>query len=130
MMMHSHMYNTLVYCTRCTGRCSLKFKALLFVMRVKPALVVENAYPRSELLGWSANITFGGRSGIMSTARLQLPYTHVFPRPTRLCGEESNVMLCSYMYNMLVQHTTCRGRCNMQIRNLVDCDTSKGSLII
>ena len=38
------------------------------------------------------------------------------------------VMLCSHMYNMLVQHTTCRGRCNMKIRNLVVCDTSKGSL--
>ena len=42
--------------------------------------------------------------------------------------EKCNVILCSHMYNMLVQHTTCRGRCNMQIRNLFVYDTSKGSL--
>ena len=40
----------------------------------KPRLVVEHAFPLMGLIGLSANITFCGSGGIMSTARTELPY--------------------------------------------------------
>ena len=59
----------------------------------KPPLVVEHAFPLMGFVGLSANATFCGSGGIMSTARLELPYSYI-SRPSlwsRLLGVESNV---------------------------------------
>ena len=61
----------------------------------KPFLVVEHAFPLTGFVGLSANSTFGGSSGIMSTARPEMPYPCI-SRPSlglRLLGVESNVMV-------------------------------------
>ena len=40
----------------------------------KPPLVDEHAFPLMGFVCRSAHVTFGGSGGIMSTARLELPY--------------------------------------------------------
>ena len=40
----------------------------------KPPLVGKHAFPLTEFVGWSAHVTFSGSSGIMLTARQELPY--------------------------------------------------------
>ena len=59
----------------------------------KPLLLVEHVFPLTEFVGSSADVTFGGSGGIMSTARAELPYPYI-SRPSlefRLLRVESNV---------------------------------------
>ena len=46
--------------------------------KIKPHLVGEHAFPLTGFVCRSAHVTFGGSGGIMSTARLELPYLCVF----------------------------------------------------
>ena len=43
--------------------------------QIKPPLVGEYAFPLVGFVFKTANVIFGGSGGIMSTARLELPYT-------------------------------------------------------
>ena len=42
--------------------------------QIKPSLVCEHAFLLTGFVCWSADVTFGGSGGIMSTARPALPY--------------------------------------------------------
>ena len=42
--------------------------------QIKPSLVGEHAFPLTGFVCKTAHITFGGRVGVMSTARPELPY--------------------------------------------------------
>ena len=42
--------------------------------QIKPPLVGEHAFPLTGFVCKEAHFTFGGSSGIMSTARPELPY--------------------------------------------------------
>ena len=80
--------------------------------QIKPLLVGEHAFPFTGLLCKSTHVTNGGSGGIMSTARVELPfpcYSHAKSREeiSRGGGEID---------------------LTVQITNSVVCDTSKGSL--
>ena len=66
--------------------------------QIKPPLVGEHAFPLTGFVCRSAHVTFGGSGGIRSTARPELPYPCIIPRPslgTRLLGGGSNVTVRS-----------------------------------
>ena len=49
----------------------------------KPPLVGEHAFPLTGFVCWSAQVTFCGSGGIMSTARPELPYPCVSQAKSR-----------------------------------------------
>ena len=51
--------------------------------QIKPPLVDEHAFPLTEFVCESANVTFGGSGGIRSTARPELPYPCVSQAKSR-----------------------------------------------
>ena len=63
--------------------------------QIKPPLVGEYAFPLVGFVFKTANVTFGGSGGIMSTARLELPYTCNSQAKSR---DESNQIKSNYLF--------------------------------
>ena len=62
---------------------------------------------------------------VRSFVRLSIP-----PRVIFFCIKVLYIgTVCSHVYYTLVKVSRCTRRCNMQIRNPVACDASKGSLM-
>ena len=74
------MHNTLVKHTRCTGRCTMQIRNPVVCdsgkrsLYKKTPLVVEHGFLLTWFVGLSANATYGGSDGIMSTAESKSPY--------------------------------------------------------
>ena len=87
-------------------------------------------FPLTGFVGLLADITFVGSGEIMSSARLELPNPCISQLAKSLVEtswKENNVMMCSHVHCLLVQHTWCTFRSTM-LRNPVVCDMGKSSL--
>ena len=79
----------------------------------KPSLVDEYALPLTEFVGLFAHVTFGASGGVWDNVNCQtgVALPMYFPGQVScrdfFSGEESNVMMCGHVTNMLVQRTSC-----------------------
>ena len=68
--------------------------------QIKPPLVGEHAFPLTGFVCLEARVTFGGSGGIMTTARLELPYPCNSQAKSRVetSRRGSNVTVQSHRY--------------------------------